>query len=128
MATARIKTYEQACKKLGINPKALPGVSKLPVKDRKAIIAHYKLVKIAQALNGEWKPNWNDNSEGKYYPWFEVKADAKRPSGFGFSGADCGSWRTCTAVGSRLCFKSSELAVYAGKQFAKLYQEYFLMS
>lgn len=28
-------------------------------------------------------------------------------------------------VGSRLCFKSSELATYAGEQFEHLYNEYF---
>ena len=122
----KIKTYEDACKKLGISPKSLPGVSKLPVKDRKAIIAHYKLVKIAQALNDGWQPNWNDSSEYKYYPWFRVAADDKRPSGFGFSATLCDGWYTGTIVGSRLCFKSSALALYAGKQFKKLYQEYFI--
>lgn len=125
--TSKIKTFKDACKELGINAKAIPDVSMLPPKDRKAIIAHYKLIKIAEALNDGWKPNWH-TGESKYNPWFEVIADAKRPSGFGFSYTSYDCWFTGTDVGSRLCYKSSELALYAGKQFAKLYQEYFLMS
>ncbi len=126
MATKKkIKTFAEACKALGIKT-AVPDVSMLPVKDRKAIIAHYKLTKIIEALNEGWKPNWNDSSETKYFPWFQIKADAKRPAGFGFSYYDCDGWHTGTYCGSRLCLKSRELALYAGKQFKDLYIEYFL--
>lgn len=118
----KIKTFADACKALKIKTK-LPDVSALPKKHQKAIIAHYKLVIIAQALNNGWEPNWNDWNEYKYYPWFEIK---KGTSGFGFSGTHCAYWRTGTAVGSRLCFKTRDLALYAGKQFEKLYKEYFL--
>lgn len=122
-----VKTFEDACKALAIDPKALPQVSMLPAAQQKAIVAHYKLVIIAQALNDGWQPNWSDSSEYKYFPWFKVNATAKTPSGSGLSFGVCGTWITATDVGSRLCFKTRELAEYAGKKFKALYEQYFLI-
>jgi hypothetical protein len=126
----KIKTFADACMALKLDPKKLPDVSMLPVIHQKAIISMYKLTIIVEALNEGWKPNWNDSNEAKYSTWFEIKADKKRPSGFGFSGTYYDSWYTNshTDCGSRLCFKSSELALYAGKQFASEYKDLFLIS
>lgn len=115
----KIKTFQQACKKLGIKP-VLPNVSALPKDQQKAIIAHYKLVIIAKALNDSWKPNWKDFSQGKYYPWFDM-------SGSGLSYHDYDYGLSFSFVGSRLVFKSSDLAKYVGKQFIKLYKDYFVI-
>lgn len=123
---SNIKSFEDACKALSIEP-ALPGVSWLPEKHQKAIIAHYKLVIIAQALNEGWEPDWSNWSQYKYYPWMEIKATKKNPAGSGFSGYDFDYSSTITAVGSRLCFKSRDLAMYAGKQFEDLYADYWLL-
>jgi hypothetical protein len=122
----KIKTFKGACKALGIDA-ALPDFSAMPEKHQKALLAHYQLVIIAESLNDGWEPNWNDWNEYKYYPWFDIKASDKVPSGFGFSdtGYDCAD--TYASVGSRFCYKSSEIAKYAGKQFKKLYKEYYLM-
>jgi len=80
-----IKSYEDACKKLQLDPNALPDVSMLPEEFRKAVINSYKLFIIYKAINNGWTPNWNDSSEWKYYPWFWVEASAALSSGFGFS-------------------------------------------
>ena len=120
-----IKSFEDACVSLGIQP-AVPDFSNTPEQHRKAFEAHYKLVIIAEALNQGWQPNWSDPHQLKYYPWFEVKANEDNPAGFGFWYTDYDCDLTRTAVGSRLCFKSSELALYAGKQFEDLSKEYFL--
>jgi hypothetical protein len=93
----------------------------------KALNAYAKLFIIAEALNEGWVPDWADSDQYKYYPWLLVKKNTKNPSGFGLSydGYDCaGSYSN---VGSRLCFKSSELAEYAGKQFKKEYEEAYLI-
>lgn len=123
----QIKNYEDACLALGLSPDALPDVSMLPEKEQKAIIAHYKLTVIARALNEGWLPNWADSDECKYFPWFDVEEDEKKPSGFGLSYGVCGDRGTYTFVGSRLCFKSRELAKYAAEQFIELYEDYFLV-
>jgi len=123
-----IKTFEDACKALKLDAKkVLPDVSAMPKKHQAALIAHSKLIIITEALNEGWQPNWNDDNEWKYYPWFVVKASEKKPAGFGFSVTDFALWGTDTGVGSRLCFRSSELALYAAKQFEKLYIDYFLI-
>ncbi len=119
---AKIKTFEQACKKLGYDPeKVLPKVGTMPKHHQDATVAHAKLVIITEALNDGWKPNWKDSSEWKYYPWFDMSS----PSGPAYD--VCDDWCSLSNVGSRLCFKSEELAEYAGKQFQKLYRQYFVL-
>ena len=121
MSIPKIKTFEGACKALKLNPaKVVPIVKGMPKHHQDAIVAHAKLVIIADALNGGWKPNWDNTNEWKYYPWFRMPG-----SGLAYFGYV----RYCSSsdVGSRLCFKSRELAEYAGKQFKKLYSQYFLL-
>jgi hypothetical protein len=108
----KIETFGDACSALGIDE------NHRYTKDDKSIEAYRKLIIIARALNDGWTPDWNDSSEYKYYPWFKMK------SGFGLSDAHYGYTCTLTYVGSRLCFKSEELARYAGEKFEKLYEEY----
>jgi hypothetical protein len=116
-----IKTFLQACKALGIKP-TLPVVTGLPKKHQQAIIAHYKLVIIAEALNEGWKPNWKDYMQWKYYPWFKMDSG----SGLSFFVYVCDYSNSC--VGSRLVFKNSDLAKYAGTTFITLYKQYYLLS
>ena len=123
-----IKTFEAACKALKLNPlKCLPVVTNMPKHHQAAIVANAKLVIIAEALNEGWKPNWNDSNEYKWHPYFEVRASKNKPSGSGLSFNDADSWNSYTVVGSRLCFKSRELAEYAGTHFKKLYHQSYLL-
>ncbi len=122
----KIKSFEDACKHLGINPNDLPAVDMLPEKDRKSIIASYKLIVIIRALNEEWEPDWSNWNELKYYNWFYVEEGKDpRSSGFRYHGAS--SAYAYTHTGSRLCFKNKELAQYAAEQFKELYREYLLL-
>ncbi len=119
----RIKTFEEACEKLGIDPKnTIPDFSMFPKEHQAAMIAHSKLIIINQALNEEWQPDWTNGKFDKYYPWFKMGS----PSGDGFSYGGYDHWNTVSDVGSRLCFKNRELAEYAGKTFLQLYKEYFV--
>ena len=118
---ANVKTFEAACKKLKLDPaKVLPKVSGMPKHHQDAIIAHSKLVIITEALNDGWKPDWTNDDEWKYYPWFDLS------SGSGLRYYGCDYLFSSSPVGSRLCFKSRELAEYAGKQFINLYEKSFL--
>lgn len=69
--TARVKTYADACKVLGIEPVNEEVLIKLGfTKDE---IAYRKLKTVAEALNEGWRPNWEDTNEYKYFPWFYVE-------------------------------------------------------
>lgn len=120
--TDRIKTFEDACSELGINPAHFLNIEEAEgiMYDLKSIRAHAKLIIIARALNEGWKPNWTNSSEYKYYPWFDLS------SGSGLSCDGYGGVYSISDVGSRLCFKSKELAQYAGKQFLDIYTEFFI--
>lgn len=111
--TDRVKTFDDACDVLGIIPTAV-----YQEDDTKDEIAYKQLKVIVQALNEGWKPNWADTNQRKWYPYFQYK------SGFGFSLTYYGRWHAVTVVGSRLCFKSSDLAEYAGKQFESIYNDF----
>jgi len=128
MATkTKIKTFEAACKLLKLDPeKVLPKVTGVPKKHQQAIIAHAQLIIIAEALNMQanngkpWAPDWDNSSQYKYWPWFNMSSSGLSFSDFDFS-------YSLSNVGSRLCFLSRELAEYAGKQFKDLYEKYFLI-
>jgi len=118
-----IKSFEDACKKEGVDPEKLPDVSMIPEDFRKPIIAAYKLMIVFQAINNGWKADWSDWDQYKYYPWFQVLS-----SGFGFDGSAYYSAYSYASVGSRLCTDSSEKALYIAEQFKGLYKDFFLYS
>lgn len=119
--TKKIKTFEDACQVLNLDPTHLPIVDLLPEKDRKSLIAYYKLTIIIRALNEGWEPNWKDSNEYKYYNYLFVC------SGSGFVCSDTAYSSTGADVGSQLCFKSRDLAQYACSQFKDLYEDYLLI-
>lgn len=104
--------------------------------------AYLKLRIITAALNEGWTPQFTED-EHRYFPWFWLytkeeivkmdKEERKKIVLFGGHAADgayagfaCASTHnapsyTAATVGSRLCFKSSALAKYAGEQFAEIY-------
>lgn len=118
----RIKTYLDALDELGEKDEEVIIYRKLlTVLDSSSHqVAHQLAIVITKALNEDWTPDWDDNNQYKYAIWFYMGGS----SGFRFLGDD--SWRTYSRVGSRLCFKDSRLATYAGKQFAEVYKQFML--
>lgn len=121
--TDRVKSFEDACQVLGISTN-VPEVKGLPRKHQKAIIANYKLIVIAEALNEGWKPNWQDSDEYKYYPWF----DMSNPAVVGCSRTNNAASNTSANIGSRLCLKNRELAIYFGQTFTDLFNDSLLLN
>jgi hypothetical protein len=117
-----IKSFQDACVKLNIDPTVLPDVSLIPERLRIFVIAAYKLAIIFEAVNNGWTPDWSNLNQYKYFPWFRVLS-----SGFGFSYSFYFCGHSFTDVGSRLCTDTSEKALYIAKQFESEYKEYFLI-
>lgn len=81
--TDRVKTYEDACKVLGVEP-----INEQNAKAqgfRSDEIARRKLETIAAALNEGWKPDWNNTDQYKYYPYFYIQENAKGKGSAGLS-------------------------------------------
>jgi hypothetical protein len=112
--TDRIKTFEDACAALEEDPDDNQFTDGEPDE-----IAYRKIKVIARALNEGWKPNWNNSNEYKWYPWFYLNNP-----GFRFIDTYFDCTYTYTTGGSRLCFKSQDLAKYAGEQFLNLYKDF----
>ena len=133
----RIKTFEDAVVEL--SNRAMNGdkdAGKLldewkiitSTADSKDLLPYLKLRIITYALNEGWKPEFEEN-ERRYYPWFQLKISpvgnyANASCGLVYAYASSGSSFLNTYYGSRLAFKSKELAEYVGKQFIDIYADF----
>lgn len=138
----RIKTFADAAKAVGIED---PEEWEEQYSDLEPdVLAYFKLRIITKALNEGWEPKFIPG-EYRWAPYFllytkeeiekmnaETKSRVVRRS-FSYAGADGGvafvyaeyvSSFTYSNVGSRLAFKSEELAEYAGKQFTEIYADF----
>ena len=92
------------------------------------IIAYMKLRIIAEALNEGWSPKFVKD-EKRYYPWFHVDYRgcnyASAYGGVSYASASYGASNASAYVGSRLVFKSREIAEYA-KQFEDIWSNYIV--
>lgn len=110
------------------------------------LFAYARLVIIAEALNEGWKPKF-DGDECRYYPWFyiytkkeyeELDEDEKKDclvvgrsrynayanGGVVYAHANSASSYSYANFGSRLAFKTRELAEYCGKQFIDIWEKF----
>jgi hypothetical protein len=112
----RIKTFEDACAETG-RPN-VPDFSDVPKDMRAYFVAQYKMSVIAEALNEGWTPDWDNDNERKWRPWFIMEKAGFRfyYSYYRCSFADAGG-------GSRLCFKSKELSIYCAEQFLPVWRD-----
>lgn len=107
----KVKTFEDACKVLNIE-QAIVTTNEDTIDE-----AAYKQLKvIVRALNEGWTPDWDNEDQYKYYPYFDMSA--------GFSFDYSGDYYRVSFVGSRLCFCSRELSDYAAKQFLPIYRAF----
>jgi hypothetical protein len=81
--------------------------------------AHLKVSLIAKAYNEGTVLDPMNERQYKYYPWHVIDST----SGFGLSYYFYGFWFSYSTVGVRLCFKSAELAIDAGKKFIEIYAQ-----
>ncbi len=149
--TDKIKTFDDACKAIGLaGPEALPELlqEKYAAIVPSHIKAQLKLEIITLALNEGWQ-HIPDGKHWAYWPWFclytagEIADMGKKGaeeraminatdvsevfSGLGYASSHT-AWSYSDAdIGSRLAYKSRELARYSGKQFIELWKEAYLI-
>lgn len=149
-----IKTFDDACRELGENHpfvRAYNGYAKNISEENKNdvdVLAFLKLRIITAALNQGWSPDWTNDDEYKYYPWFCIYTEdeyndlddddkerccrvvgrsGSNASAFGglvYALASNASSYSYAGSGSRLAFKTRELALYAGNQFIELWCDF----
>lgn len=120
MDYTEIKSYEDACKVLNIQPINENATAAFPKEDRKSMLAYHKLTVIAKAINGGWKPDWSDRNQYKYFPVFYYKA-----AGLSYAYSNYAATVTAANVGSRLCFKTEAMSDYVAATFADLYTDFY---
>ena len=145
----RVKTFEDACEVLGEEHSFVQeyrGVANINFDFTQDIIAYLKLRIICAALNDGWKPTFPDG-ECRYYPWFyiynqneyeKLNKDEKKKcrvvgrsscDAYALGGVVCSSAHFSPSYsysyhGSRIVFKTSELAEYCEKQFIDIWADY----
>ena len=138
----RIKTFADAAKAIGIED---PEEWEEQYSDLEPdVLAYFKLRIITKALNEGWEPKFTVG-EYRWFPFFVLYtkdeidkmdektrarvvlrsyADANADGGVAYVNADNDSSSASSDGGSRLAFKSEELAEYAGKQFTEIYADF----
>ena len=111
--TDRVKTFEDACEIVGEDPEDDNFITGTDDE-----IAYKKLKVICRALNEGTVLSFANSSQRKWRPWFQWSG-----SGFRYDDAFYVAAGTASSGGSRLCFHSEELAIYAGQQFIDLYNQ-----
>ena len=148
--TERIKTFEDACRELGEDHPFVLAYQNTNLRapevaeENRDILAYMKLRIIAAALNEGWVPQFTEN-EYRYFPWFffytkeeydklddDEKGRCVLRSGGGAGSS--GGFVVCSASGdasgssasggSRLAFRTRELAAYAGRQFIEEWADF----
>ena len=117
----RITNFVDVLMLLNVDPKEFVEQTKNLPSDE---LAYKQLKLIVQAFNEGWVPDWTNSNEYKYYPWFKMGS----PSGGGFSSYVFGDWDADSSVGSRLCFKSADLAKHAGQLFESIYKDFLTLN
>ena len=121
--TKRVTSYAAACEVLEVEPIDEEVFKRLGfTKDE---IAYRKLKTIAEALNEGWVPDWGNSNQYKYWPWFVYDP---KTAGFACSHTYSTASSANALIGSRLCFKTSALARFAGDTFPELYNDYLLLN
>ena len=150
--TERIKTFEDALEELGEDNqlvKEYRQICKTTAKGgtvviSKHLIAYIKVCIIAAALNEGWEPKF-EKGEYRYFPWFYLYTkeqydeldDEKKGCcvlrsggstnasyGFVYSSASYDATYSSSYNGSRLAFRTRELADYAGRQFTEEWADF----
>lgn len=151
--TERIKTFEDACVALNKRAEAGDETAGDLLADYesnrdnilcKEMLACMKLFIIVAALNDGWEPKF-EKDERRYYPWFrlytkdeyeELSEEEKGRCvlrsgsntysyyGFVFCHANSVASYSYSYNGSRLAFRTRELALYAGEQFAEEFVDF----
>lgn len=105
--TATMALFKKACKALKLDwEAAIPKVTGMPAEDQKSVIAYAMLVIIIKHVNNGWKKIYDVPNRGYWTSHWNVKADAQRPAGFGFSSSRTYCDGASSFVGSRLCFET----------------------
>lgn len=150
--TERIKTFEDACKELGSDHPLVLAYQNTNLRDaevandNKDIIAYMKLRIIVAALNEGWEPQFIPG-EYRWSPYFVLYtkdeidemdektrarvvfrsvSNASAFGGVSFALSSYDSAYVDASIGSRLAFKTDDLAEYAGKQFIEIYADFML--
>ena len=90
-----------------------------------ALIALNELFTIAEAWNeaDSFVPDFSNNDQQKYFPWFVYDKDVAQFS------ADGSMWfaHESELLGARLCFKTIERAGQFGQRFAGLFNKFLML-
>lgn len=153
----RIKTFDDALQELNTKALSGDETAAILLADYESnadniknpqILAYMRLAIIAYALNEGWEPKFTTD-EYRYYPWFclytqneidemdeedkgrvlgRSSSVANALAGVAYSRSVNASTSSYTLSGGRLCFKTRDLAEYAGKQFLDIWAEFMMFT
>lgn len=133
-----ITTIEEALKRSKDQidlQKTKDALTHLPGKFLRGVMALISLQIIVHAVNNddpsveEWKADYNNGDQYKWFPWYQGGAADASGSGVSFHATNYGwtNTTTTTAGGARLALKDEERAIHMNKYFQDLYKDLYLI-
>jgi len=123
MEKQKLESFEEYCERKGISAE-VPDMSAFPEEMHRFLTAAFKLSVVCKSENGEWKADWTNHQQRKWFPWFILERNDSAPSGvaarlslvaLGF--AD--SFRV-----SRLCLVTKEKCDFVRDNFTDLWIDF----
>ncbi len=109
-----ITTYKDVCKALDEKLITEDTFSHLPSYMITRAVAQAKIQQLEKLFNGDWKKDWNNSNQYKWYPYFD-----KRSGCWVFFGSFYdGTFFFCGRVG---CYKDQATSNHIGKNFMDIY-------
>ncbi len=112
--TDRIKTFDDAWEYCG-KPEIPTFTGEQ--KQIRYFQAIFQMSIIVKALNEGWEPDWDNDNEPKYYPYFNMS-----PAGFALIGSGRSTTLATAGGASNFRLKTAELAEYCGNQFIDIWK------
>jgi len=109
----------------------IPDMSMLSKRYKKGLEAFLKLQIIVNAVNNdnpslpEWKPDYNDTNQPKWFPSYVGRATAE---GFKFNGGRKNWINLIDGGGSRLALKDQNRCHHMDEYFRELYKDSYMIS
>lgn len=114
----RIQNFDDVLEELGKTLEEVVPYKNPKTKAQKFLNALAKIQCITEVYNEGVESDWNNNSQYKYYPWFEKKAPG---GGWVFDSCTCFSY---AYLGFGCYFTKEENCKDAAKKFIDIYKDY----
>lgn len=111
-----IKTYPEVCRELGEEVLNIVDFNYLPKEQQQKALAFHQIQSIQKLYNGDWKIDWKDRNQQKWYPYYTTDSHG----GLVFGSSTCSGY---DFIGRVEFYRDKNTSDYIGKTFLDIYKQ-----